>query len=493
MNSLKAFTVFWVLVLSLAGSGEGAVTFTFDSQGPEAVGDGESGTYTDADGDWNVRGIAASSSTGPFVGMRLGFSHDDPGVEHPVWILEFMNEHTSELTLGTYTNLGSESDPTTASMEVSNDITCTGDDDPTNEFTVTEIEYDLYGRPIRFAASLILRCAPGQAPLLASIDYIFDGNLEAPGFTEGNIVASLDSILYEYTPGGTLVQVLPVGRGESPDTFFGLDRISKEPARDLAMSDGVLYLYNEQSNLGQFTFSDRLSRLSTLFPTGEWRHDPFDDEWNQSSTLQSGLTVLWPFVVVVDGPVSGDARGLVRFDTSIGYAPTRFYRDVAGGLDGQLYGLKSDGTTVEVFDPMTLANVGTVSLDTSVNAIAVDAAGIIFGVGGISEVEIINFGATGTTQDNLDLDADLGFAIEMMDVDISRSGQIIIGLSGYGSSDRDGEFIITEDTLTSWSLIEIDASPTEPLTFVGFVAPKISILRDSFESGDTSGWSNSVP
>lgn len=409
-----------------------------------------------------------------------------------------MNESTSELSLGTYTNLGTDTDPTTPSLYVSNDITCTGDDDPTNEFTVTEIEYDLYGRPIRFAASLILRCAPGQAPLVASIDYTFDGNLGVPDFTVGNIVVTLDSVLYEYTPAGVLVQVLPVGRGPSPGTFFGLDRISKEPARDLAISDGDLYLFNEQSNLGQFTFSDRQSRLSTLFKSGTWQHNAFDDEWNESTTSSSGLAVLWPLVFAIDGPVSGDARGLVRFDTSSGYTPLRFesgefYRDVAAGLDGEVYALRSNGTTVEVFDPVSLTNTDSITLDANVNAIAVDAAGTIFGVGGTSEVEIFDFGSTGTTQNSLDLDPDLPFGIEMNDVDVSTLGKIAIGLSEYGASNPNGEFIISDDSLTFGTLIEIDPLPSEQLTFVCFVPPAITMLEDGFESGDTSGWSATVP
>jgi hypothetical protein len=105
---------------------------------------GESGTFTDADGTWTVRGLGNLSTVGLFRGIRFTFDQDDPppGVD-PGWTLEFMNAESAELEVGHYTNLGRDTDPLTPSMKVSNDITCSGDDDPENSFTVTEIEYDL--------------------------------------------------------------------------------------------------------------------------------------------------------------------------------------------------------------------------------------------------------------------------------------------------------------------------------------------------------------
>jgi hypothetical protein len=383
-------------------------------------------------------------------------------------------------------------------MRVSNDITCEGDDDPLNSFTVTEIEYDLYGRPIRFAGSFVLRCTPGGQALTGSLDYTFDGNRGAPGFTPGNVLVTLDSIIYEYTVAGTQVQALPIGRGPNPDLFFGLHRRTGgspyEPARDVAMTDdGILHLYNEQSNLGQSTFSDRKSRLSSLDPSGVWQHHALDEEWNASG-IESALTVQYPYALALDQPTGGDARGIVRFDTAGGFAADRFdsgstfLKNINTGLDGNVYVLEANGTTVDLFDPTTLAFTGSpITLAASVNAIAVDAAGRIFAVGGAQEMTVYEFDQTGAIQNSLDLNGTVQFGAVLTDIDVSSSGQIAMGL--LNTARNDGEFVLSDTTLTSATLITIDPLPNQEVTYVGFAVAADRLFTDGFESGDLRAWS----
>jgi hypothetical protein len=402
--------------------------------------------------------------------------------------------------VGHYTNLDRWAD-TGAFMRVSNDITCDGDDDPENSFTVTEIEYDLYGRPIRFVGSFVLRCTPGGEALTGSLDFSFDGNLGAPGFTAGNVLVTLDSIIYEYTNAGVQVQRLPIGRGPSPELFFGLHRktggVSYEPARDLAMTDdGILHLYNEQSNLGQFTFADRKSRLSSLDPSGLWQHHALDEEWNASG-IESALAVQYPYALALDQPTGGDARGIVRFDTSLDFAAQRFDSDTTflknlnTGLDGKVYVLESNGTTVRLFDPVTLSFTGSpITLAASVNAIAVDAAGKIFAVGGVNEMTMYEFDQTGAIQNSLDLNGTAEFGAVLTDIDVSSTGDIAVGL--LNTAQNQGDIILSDTTLASGTLVTVDTLTNEEITYVGFVVAADRLFTDFFESGDLSAWSSSA-
>lgn len=481
MKNLLVAAVFSIFALGLVSPTLAAVTFHFDSEGlGDIIARGETGTLTDADGDWTVTGV------GPFEGIRFGFDHNDPS-EEP-WGIRLYNANSTELVPGTYTSFGGPNSETQPYMYVSHLQSCEGDDEPGNTFTVTEVEFDLYGRPIRFSGSFIIRCSPGAQALTGSLDFTFDGNLGAPNFTYGNILVTLDSIIYEYTTAGALVQVVPIRRGENPSPLWGLDRSGDEGALDLDMGrDGILRLFNEQSQLVQFTFSDGLSRLSSLDPSGQWVHSTFDDEWNESIGTQCGLVTMGPYVFAVDGPVGGDARGIVRFNTDTGYSAERFegavwYRDLAEGPDGKLYALDVVGSTVQVFDPVSLNFERTVNLATGVDAIALSPAGTIYGVDG---PEIFSFDpTTGAQLDSLDT----GFQ-DMIDIDISRTGVIAAGVSRWGF-DAAGQFVISDVSLSSATRIEIDPVAEWQVTYVGFAD---SLFTDGFESGDTLAWSGSVP
>lgn len=464
-----------LLVAVLPAVASAAVTFTFDSEGlGDVIARGESGTLTDADGEWTVTGV------GPFEGIRFGFNNDDPNDDD--WGVRIYNANETELVAKTYTDFDGPNSLTQPYMYVSHELSCGGEDEADNYFTVSEVEFDLYGRPIRFSGNFLIRCATGRDALTGTLDFTFDGNLGAPNFRDGNILVTLDSIVYEYTPAGTFVQAVPVRRGASPPPLWGLDRSSNPGLLDLDMSkNGVLHVFNEQSNLVQFTFADGLSRLSSLDRAGNWVHSIFDDEWNQSSGAEGGLAALGSLVFAVDGPVGGDARGLVRFDSAAGFSAVRFedsvfYRDVAGGLDGKVYALEPAGTTVQVFDPETLTKTDTVTLATSVDAIAVNASGTIYGVDGS---DIFEFDATGALQDSLDTTYTDGF-----DIDVSKSGVIAIGISRFGF-DRVGQFVISDESLTSAMRVEVDTLVDWELTYVGFAD---SLFTSGFESGNTADW-----
>ena len=452
-----------------------AVTFTFDSEGlGDVIARGESGTLTDADGEWTVTGV------GPFEGIRFGFNNDDPNDDD--WGIRIYNANDTELVAKTYTDFDGPNSLTQPYMYVSHELSCEGEDEADNYFTVSEVEFDLYGRPIRFSGNFLIRCATGRDALTGTIDYTFDGNLGAPAFRDGNILVALESIIYEYTPAGNFVQAVPVRRGASPPPLWGLDRSSNEGILDLDMSkNGVLRAFNEQSNLLSTTFSDGLSRLSSLDRSGNWVHTTFDDEWNQGNGSDGGLAAFGSLVFTVDGPVGGDARGLVRFDAAAGLSAVRFedglfYKDVADGHDGKLYALEPAGTTVQVFDPQTLAKTATVTLATSVDAIAVNSAGEIYGVDGS---DIFKFDAAGAIVDSLDTTFKDGF-----DIDISKTGVIAIGISRFGY-DKSGQFVISDESLTSAMRVEVDPLVGWELSYVAFAD---SLFSSGFENGNTSDW-----
>jgi hypothetical protein len=146
-----------------------------------------------------------------------------------------------------------------------------------------------------------------------------------------------------------------------------------EVARDLVVrANGDIEVFNG-------TFDPVLSSFDGA--TGTWQHSTFADWSITNNTSYGGIAVFGDFVFVTD--MLSDGNGIVRFDRAAGYAAERFggtdYIDLNIGQDGVLYALQSDETTVDRFNPLSMATAGTVTLATTVRAVAVNAGGEIFG------------------------------------------------------------------------------------------------------------------
>jgi hypothetical protein len=194
--------------------------------------------------------------------------------------------------------------------------------------------------------------------------------------------------------------------------------------------------------------------------------------------------------------VGGDEQGVVRFDTAVGYAADRVgaedYIDLNIGLDCRLYALRSDSVTtqiVDVYDPLTLAPLGSISLELlqgtiDVRGIAVDANGELYGASW--DGNIYHFDASGMEIDSLD-----SLANDLTDINLRDNGDLVVGA-------RLGDVVFTTTALNSITDSFVVNSAAFGV-FVEWVGVEIGdsctreIFTDGFESGDTTAWSGSVP
>ena len=254
-----------------------------------------------------------------------------------------------------------------------------------------------------------------------------------------NLLVSTNDTAFEYTPAGTQVQAFSVPYpGGRPVT---------ESARDLIVNeDNLVPLYNG-------TFSPFLSTLDPV--TATWT-DTTHPSWSTANDgTYGGIAAFKEFVFVTDmNTVGGSDVGVVRFDTSGGsplrFADTEEYIDLNLGMDGRLYALQDNETTVDVFDPTTLAAHGTVSLGTRVRGIAVNESGAIFGASW--DREIYHFDSSGAQQNSVSSGNN-----ELTDIDINEDGDIVVGT-------RFGNVLQTDETLGSVTTFSAGTS----LTFVAF-------------------------
>lgn len=202
---------------------------------------------------------------------------------------------------------------------------------------------------------------------------------EASPIMSGNLIISdpfyLGQTLLEYQPDGTLVQTIPV---QQP-TYSG-------SAGGIAFDEqGLLWVFNGELEpyLSSWDSEDDL-----------WSHWSFPD-WNSFLCFPcQGIGTFSDYVFVTDMGAFGGPNGLVRFDrrdeTFVRFADGINYSALAVGKDGLVYSRRSDDvsppppTVIDVFDPVTLDLVKSVTLSQPTLTIAADILGQLYGVSGQS-------------------------------------------------------------------------------------------------------------
>lgn len=455
IRSLPLIVSFTVVGFCLSLSADSQTfTFTYNSEPGDFIGQGNSATWTEQDGDWTARANFDN-------GVSFSFSQFDPG--NSFWSLDFAAADEAPLVAGTYTNAQRFpfQDPGRPGLSVFGEGR--GCNTLTGEFTVVDVLFDWFDVPVRFDGSLEQHCEGAAPALFATMTYDL-GFVASPALTAGNLLVSQANRLFEYTPTGTLVQAIPI-LGDPAAAG-----IEADSPRDVALSTaGRIHVYNG-------TFEPALSSLD--IGGGSWRHDTFPD-WNTVNNVSyGGIGTFSDFVYVTD-MLSGGS-GIVRFDTGSGYTGERFqdgtsYIDLTVGLDGVLYGLRSGEVAVDRLDPVSMSLLGTVTLDESVRGIAVNAAGEIFGAswsGGTA----YRFSSDGTTLASLVLGGNL------IDIDLNGSGTVVIG-------SRFGDVHLTSEALANASTITLGGGNDE--VFVSLV-PALPLFADGFESGDFSAWTSTI-
>ncbi|MEM9080783.1 MAG: hypothetical protein AAGC74_08850 [Verrucomicrobiota bacterium] len=217
-------------------------------------------------------------------------------------------------------------------------------------------------------------------------------SLHAAALSPGNLLVSSNEILYEMSPDGSIIQsfAIPYGSGLHPVT---------ESARDIAMGrDGRVHVYNG-------TFDPYLSTLNPI--TGTWEHRSIPGWTTVNNGSYGGIDILGDQVFLTNmktfGEVEDQRSGLVRFNLLTGqitfFAETIEPIDLTLGYDGLLYALfpggSPEGSFIDVFDPMTLQPLRTISLadtfgHTGHRSIAADANGNVYVADWDGDVQIID-------------------------------------------------------------------------------------------------------
>lgn len=251
------------------------------------------------------------------------------------------------------------------------------------------------------------------------------GGASAAPFEEGNIVVSTQGFLHEYTPGGELLQSIPIPYPGGPPA---------EGARDATViHPGLVSVYNG-------TFDPFLSTCDTETETWSHRTHP---GWSTANNLSyGGIAAAGHFVFVTDQSTYGNggtdqARGVVRFDMESA-AAVRFAEnidpiDLNMGLDGLLYclypGGSPEGRYVDVYDPETMAFVRTIDFSaifghTGHRSVAVNAAGEIFVADWDGDLTKLDGAGNVLLEANL---CTISTGCNLVDVDVSTEGLVVVG------------------------------------------------------------------
>ncbi len=266
-------------------------------------------------------------------------------------------------------------------------------------------------------------------------------------FNPSDVLVVTGNTLNEYTTGGSLVQSFSVA--------YPGDRPDGEEARGVVVGPGGLaYVFNGTSS----------PYLSALDPaTATWTHTTLA---GVSLANDPGYGEMGQYQQYVFAPnMSTPDAGIVRFDTATDtatpFATSTAYNNVAVGLDGKLYAIRSSGAIINVYDPTSmnlLESVDVSGVSTDPRGVAVDAAGNIFTADWNGDI------------DEFDGDGDLLNSLNPSDGDLTSialasDGQIIAGTSL-------GDLIVTDESLSSPSIFPTNESGTE--AYVALVTPQMS-------------------
>jgi len=216
------------------------------------------------------------------------------------------------------------------------------------------------------------------------------------------------------------------------------------PARP--MSSGSLFpqdiVVNQAQQLHLFngSFDPYLATLD--LNTGIWSQQTHLGWSGRANASRNGIGQIGDNVFVTDASASTSGSsfpGLVVFnetsETSVGIAPGIDATDLATGLDGSLWVLS--GNDALQFDPVSFAQIGTVSLSAAtgsdIRSIAVDANGDFFV--GDWDGFVSRLDASGNFISSFDPASLLNSSLpnSIIDVDISHDGQLAIGTRFKGT------------------------------------------------------------
>ena len=287
----------------------------------------------------------------------------------------------------------------------------------------------------------------------------------------GNMVVTNAQNLQVYSPTGTLLssEVIP--------TPIGGDT----PARDLIV-DGTV-----DTRTHVFNGTQAEPFLSSTIDDGETWADVTSTGWSTDNANEmGGIAAFDHFIFATDMDVSGDGKGIIRWDltykSSERVVSGTDYVDLTIGLNGKLYALTPSGggpQAVHVFDTVTLTSFPTVTLPAGPNftGIAVGKGGAIFAVSW-NTPDLYLFSPTGQLLRHRRLQE--GQLNNLLDIDVSDDGRLLIGNDkGYMVRMQVANFTGTSGATlpkSKYRVIQIKdpngVDPAEGPTFVAWADPQ---------------------
>ena len=312
----------------------------------------------------------------------------------------------------------------------------------------------------------------------------------------GNILVTNSQNLQVYSPAGQLLtsHVIPTPPG------------ADIPARDLVVDytvDTRTHVYNGTQAVP--------FRSSTIDDGETWDHVNGPAGWSTDNANEmGGIAAFQNFVFATDMDVSGDGKGIVRWDltddSSERVVSDTDYVDLTIGLNGKLYALTPPGgdtQAIHVFDPLTLDPFPTVTLPAGPNftGIAVDEDGRIYAVSW-NTPDVYRYSPTGQLQRHRRLAE--GQLNNLLDIDISDDDRLLIGNDkGFAVRLPVSKFTGTAGgTLprSAYKVIQIkEPNGTDPASGPTFVAwadpqkitlPHVTITGRKFEDLNADGVRN---
>jgi hypothetical protein len=201
-------------------------------------------------------------------------------------------------------------------------------------------------------------------------------------------------------------------------TIVPLDGGTEQELRELTHWNGVTYLYRGTFSPTMTYYDDDLA---------DWVHEPFLGWSTVNNVAYGGLAHADDWIWATDMITSGKPEiGLVRFSL-VGLPTERVmdgeeYIDVFAGLDGLVYGLQSDGDTVDVIEPGSGLPMDVILLDAPARGIAVAEDGTIVGAAFDGNIYLLD--ATGGVLMSLAAQIE-----SLVDVDLASDGTIAVSSS----------------------------------------------------------------
>jgi hypothetical protein len=232
-----------------------------------------------------------------------------------------------------------------------------------------------------------------------------------------NILVSVKHSIREFTPGGTMVQVIPLNYGGRDYPGPPPNPPREDPADIVVDQYGWIDCFNGYWN----PFLTRYSPVSNTFT-----HKTFPG-WSRINSATGGIAAYQNFVFATDKNTSpGVANGIVRFDifknTAARFANGIDFNDLNIGLDGKLYAVASTQADIYVYEPTTMQLLRHIAQPLNIDwidGIAADQSGQLFVA--CRNGTVYRLDSNGTVQAS----KATGFTW-LTDIDIDEAGRLIV-------------------------------------------------------------------